>query len=263
MCELIDSYIVRVGVENVVQVVTDSASSNVVAGRMLMAKRPHLYWTPCAAHCIDLILEDIGKLPTFKKTLKRAMKMSDNGSVPSPPMKDSDHLFGPSEIGPKFAYEAGIRRKIISDNDVFLEWAGYIRRLRACELEEGGSLCNHTLEMMNYMNRLEYLDTNFDRNLAVPLLLRSLPDSYNDFLWKNHFENKSKTWIEIINELRRYEENKITQIGKLEEEKGKEKRKEKHYALDAKKEAPKEESLALGETLGMGRENARRTLKSQ
>ncbi|KAL6551319.1 hypothetical protein OROMI_021807 [Orobanche minor] len=37
--------------------------------------------------------------------------MSDNGSVPSPPMKDSDHLFGPSEIGPKFAYEAEIRRK--------------------------------------------------------------------------------------------------------------------------------------------------------
>ncbi|KAL6536199.1 hypothetical protein OROGR_012771 [Orobanche gracilis] len=73
MCELIDSYIVRVGVENVVQVVTDSASSNVAAGRMLMAKRPHLYWTPCAAHCIDLILEDIGKLSTFKKILKRAM----------------------------------------------------------------------------------------------------------------------------------------------------------------------------------------------
>ncbi|KAL6570044.1 hypothetical protein OROMI_014558 [Orobanche minor] len=152
-------------------------------------------------------------------------RMSDNESVPSPPMKDFDHLFGPSEIGPKFAYEARIRRKIISNNDMFPEWTGHVRRLRACELEEGGSLCNHILEMMNYMNKLEYLDTNFDRNLVVPLLLRSLPDSYNDFLWKNHYENKSKTWIEIINELRRYEEDKITQKGKLEEEKGKEKRK--------------------------------------
>ncbi|KAL6580519.1 hypothetical protein OROMI_008543 [Orobanche minor] len=178
--------------------------------------------------------------------------MSDNGSVPSPPMKDSDHLFGPSEIGPKFAYEAGIRRKIISNNDMFPEWAGYIRRLRACELEEGGSLCNHILEMMNYMNRLEYLDTNFDRNLAVPLLLRSLPDSYNDFLWKNHFENKSKTWIEIINELRRYEENKTTQIGKLEEEKGKEKRKEKHYALDAQEGSSKRRKSCFWRDLGNG-----------
>ncbi|KAL6569800.1 hypothetical protein OROMI_014314 [Orobanche minor] len=179
-------------------------------------------------------------------------EMSDNGSVPSPPMKDSDHLFGPSEIGPKFAYEAGIRRKIISNNDMFPEWAGYIRRLRACELEEGGSLCNHILEMMNYMNRLEYLDTNFDRNLAVPLLLRSLPDSYNDFLWKNHCENKSKTWIEIINELRRYEENKITQIGKLEEEKGKEKRKEKHYALDAQEGSSKRRKSCSWRDLGNG-----------
>ncbi|KAL6553929.1 hypothetical protein OROMI_019602 [Orobanche minor] len=178
--------------------------------------------------------------------------MSDNGSVPSPPMKDSDHLFGPSEIGPKFAYEAGIRRKIISNNDMFPEWAGYIRRLRACELEEGGSLCNHILEMMNYINRLEYLDTNFDRNLAVPLLLRSLPDSYNDFLWKNHCENKSKTWIEIINELRRYEEDKITQKGKLEEEKGKEKRKEKHYALDAQVGCSKRRKSCSWRDLGNG-----------
>ncbi|KAL6574809.1 hypothetical protein OROMI_012094 [Orobanche minor] len=180
------------------------------------------------------------------------LEMSDNGSVPSPPMKDSDHLFGPSEIGPKFAYEAGIRRKIISNNDMFPEWAGYIRRLRACELEVGGSLCNHILEMMNYINRLEYLDTNFDRNLAVPLLLRSLPDSYNDFLWKNHFENKSKTWIEIINELRRYEEDKITQIGKLEEEKGKEKRKEKHYALDAQEGSSKRRKSCSWRDLGNG-----------
>ncbi|KAL6565014.1 hypothetical protein OROMI_016464 [Orobanche minor] len=190
--------------------------------------------------------------------------MSDNGSVPSPPMKDSDNLFGPSEIGPKFAYEAGIRRKIISDNDVFPEWAGYIRRIRACELEEGGSLCNHILEMMNYMNRLEYLDTNFDRNLAVPLLLHSLPDSYNDFLWKNHCENKSKTWIEIINERRRYEEDEITQKGKLEEEKGKEKRKEKHYALDAQVGSSKIRKSCSWRDLGNGeKKNARRTLKSQ
>ncbi|KAL6532674.1 hypothetical protein OROHE_014096 [Orobanche hederae] len=175
-----------------------------------------------------------------------------NGSVPSPPMKDSDHLFGPYEIGPKFAYEAGIRRKIISNNDMFPEWAGHVRRLRACELEEGGSLCNHILEMMNYMNKLEYLDTNFDRNLAVPLLLRSLPDSYNDFLWKNHCENKSKTWIEIINELRRYEEDKITQKGKLEEGKGKKKRKEKHYALDAQVGSSKRRKSCSWRDLGNG-----------
>ncbi|KAL8520693.1 hypothetical protein ACS0TY_011297 [Phlomoides rotata] len=43
---------------------------------MLEAKRPHLYWTPCAAHCIDLMLEDIGKISEFKSTLKKAMSVT-------------------------------------------------------------------------------------------------------------------------------------------------------------------------------------------
>lgn len=38
------------------------------------AKRPHLYWTPCAAHCLDLMLEDIGKqIPKVKNALKKAI----------------------------------------------------------------------------------------------------------------------------------------------------------------------------------------------
>ena len=43
---------------------------------MLQKKRPNLYWTPCAAHCIDLILEDIGKLPNIKRTLERAISLN-------------------------------------------------------------------------------------------------------------------------------------------------------------------------------------------
>ena len=43
---------------------------------MLQKKRPNLYWTPCAAHCIDLILEDIGKLPNIKRNLERAISLN-------------------------------------------------------------------------------------------------------------------------------------------------------------------------------------------
>ena len=39
-------------------------------------KRPHLYWTPCAAHCLDLMLEDIGKLPNIKRTLERVISLN-------------------------------------------------------------------------------------------------------------------------------------------------------------------------------------------
>ena len=60
-CE-ISQVIDFVGPENVVQVVTDNASNYVAAGRDLCDKYPKIYWTPCAAHCIDLMFEDFSKL---------------------------------------------------------------------------------------------------------------------------------------------------------------------------------------------------------
>ena len=39
---------------------------------LLMEKRKHLFWSPCAAHCIDLILEDIGNMKHIKETLDQA-----------------------------------------------------------------------------------------------------------------------------------------------------------------------------------------------
>ncbi|GJT83225.1 3-hydroxyisobutyryl-CoA hydrolase 1-like protein [Tanacetum coccineum] len=62
--------------QNVVQVVTDNASNYKAAGKLLMAKSTHLYWTPCVAHCIDLMLEDIGKIQRVRQTLKRAMTLN-------------------------------------------------------------------------------------------------------------------------------------------------------------------------------------------
>ncbi|XP_030931075.1 uncharacterized protein LOC115956954 [Quercus lobata] len=65
--ELLDTFVEQIGEANVVQVVSDNGSNYVLAGKLSEAKRPNLYWTPCAAHCIDLILEDIGKIPRIAK----------------------------------------------------------------------------------------------------------------------------------------------------------------------------------------------------
>ena len=55
---LMDKIVEEVGEENIVQVVTDYEASFKAAGMLLMEKRKHLFWSPCAAHCIDLMLED-------------------------------------------------------------------------------------------------------------------------------------------------------------------------------------------------------------
>ena len=64
---LLDEVVEEVRVQNVVQVITDNASNYVAAGRLLEEKHPTIWWIPCAAHCLDLVLEDIGKIEWVRK----------------------------------------------------------------------------------------------------------------------------------------------------------------------------------------------------
>ncbi|CAK8536885.1 unnamed protein product [Lathyrus sativus] len=59
--KMIDDIVEEMGEKNVVKIVTDNAANYKAAGTMLMKKRKKLYWTSCAAHCIDLMLEDFEK----------------------------------------------------------------------------------------------------------------------------------------------------------------------------------------------------------
>ncbi|XP_031254301.1 uncharacterized protein LOC116112286 [Pistacia vera] len=76
MFELLDSVVEEIGEEHVVQVVIDGASNYVAAGRMLEKKRRKLFWSPCVAHCLDLILEDIGKITVFYDTIAKAKQVT-------------------------------------------------------------------------------------------------------------------------------------------------------------------------------------------
>ena len=54
--EHIRQAIIDVGVQSVVQVVTDNGSNCVAMGQMVETEFPSIVWTPCAAHCLDLLL---------------------------------------------------------------------------------------------------------------------------------------------------------------------------------------------------------------
>ncbi|GJT12491.1 3-hydroxyisobutyryl-CoA hydrolase 1-like protein [Tanacetum coccineum] len=73
---MLDQMMEEIREQNVVQVVINNAPNYKAAGKLLMAKRKHLYWTPCAAHCIDLMLEDIGNIQRVRQTLKRAITLN-------------------------------------------------------------------------------------------------------------------------------------------------------------------------------------------
>lgn len=60
--KLFKEVILSIGPENVVHIVTDNAANYVAAGKLLEKEFPTLVWSPCAAHCINLMLQDMGKL---------------------------------------------------------------------------------------------------------------------------------------------------------------------------------------------------------
>ncbi|CAN1813043.1 hypothetical protein LINPERHAP1_LOCUS26738 [Linum perenne] len=70
--DLVDNAIEEVGAEHVVQVVMDNASNNMGAEALLLEKRPNIFWSSCATHTINLMLQGIGNLPRFKKVLDQA-----------------------------------------------------------------------------------------------------------------------------------------------------------------------------------------------
>ncbi|XP_023743681.1 uncharacterized protein LOC111891853 [Lactuca sativa] len=57
----VNEVIAEVGEENVVQFITDNGSNYKAAGNIFEEQHPRLFWTPCAAHCVNLIVQDIGK----------------------------------------------------------------------------------------------------------------------------------------------------------------------------------------------------------
>ena len=73
---LMEEVIDQVGEHNVVQVITDNGPQYRAAGQILMERRPHIFWTPCAAHCIDLMLMDIGKIRRVQKIVELAQSIT-------------------------------------------------------------------------------------------------------------------------------------------------------------------------------------------
>ncbi|XP_039134542.1 uncharacterized protein LOC120271927 [Dioscorea cayenensis subsp. rotundata] len=76
LCNLFMEIIEWVGPDNVVHLVTDNASNYVAAGRLIHEKYDHIYWSPCAVHCLNLILKDIGKRDHVAELVSRASKVT-------------------------------------------------------------------------------------------------------------------------------------------------------------------------------------------
>ncbi|XP_068650976.1 uncharacterized protein [Aristolochia californica] len=72
---LFDSIVQDVGPKNVVNFVTDCSPSFKTAGKSLMSKYKTFFWSGCASHCVELMLEIIAQMDEVKQTLLKAKRM--------------------------------------------------------------------------------------------------------------------------------------------------------------------------------------------
>ena len=69
VAEMLGKYIEAVGPKNVVQICTDNAAVMKSAAEILIARWPHLYFQGCAAHVLNLLLGDWGKVKWVKEVV--------------------------------------------------------------------------------------------------------------------------------------------------------------------------------------------------
>jgi hypothetical protein len=53
--KLFRDVVLFVGPKNIVHMVTDNAANYVAASKLLVEEFPSIFWSPCAAHCINLV----------------------------------------------------------------------------------------------------------------------------------------------------------------------------------------------------------------
>ncbi|XP_043722633.1 uncharacterized protein LOC122669827 isoform X2 [Telopea speciosissima] len=76
LLDLFDGIVQEVGLKNIVQFLTDTTPNFKAAGKMLMNKYKTFFWSASAAHCIDLMLEELGKMEEVKEALLKAKRIS-------------------------------------------------------------------------------------------------------------------------------------------------------------------------------------------
>ncbi|CAI5942524.1 unnamed protein product [Closterium sp. NIES-64] len=75
LAKLIQHAICEVGDSHVVQVIMDNAANNKRAANLLKDEYPQVFFTNCAAHVLDLMLHDMGKVKAVKRVLNQVHRV--------------------------------------------------------------------------------------------------------------------------------------------------------------------------------------------
>ena len=76
------------------------------------------------------------------------------------------------------------------------------RALFNCKMAEGSQVGPHVLKMIGYIERLENLGSKLNDDLAIDLILSSLPDSFSQFVMNFNMNNMERSLTDLLAMLR-------------------------------------------------------------
>ena len=82
-----------------------------------------------------------------------------------------------------------------------------IRALLSCKLTASGSVSPHVLKMKGHLELLDKLGLKIEQQLAVDIILQSLPEAYDGFIMNFNMHSMEKTISELHGMLKTVEKN--------------------------------------------------------
>ena len=97
------------------------------------------------------------------------------------------------------------------------------KALTSCKMAPGTSVSAHVLKMKGYIDTLEKLDAPIRKELAVDLILGSLPEAYDQFIMNYNMHGMDKSLVELHGMLKNAEPNikKTVPVLMVRKDKGK------------------------------------------
>ena len=129
------------------------------------------------------------------------------------------------------------------------------KALFQCKMSEGSPVGPHVLKMIGYIENLENLGFALQKELAIDVVLQSLPESYSQFVMNYNMNDLDKSLPELLNMLRTAEQNlkKAKPILMVQKGKGKGKANKKKDKANGKSNASSS-SAALKPKGGVAKE---------
>ncbi|KAH0712268.1 hypothetical protein KY289_008227 [Solanum tuberosum] len=76
-----------------------------------------------------------------------------------------------------------------------------IKALLTTKMAEGSSVREHVVKLMNYLNELEILGAEIDKESQVEMILQTLPDSFQQFRLNYNMNKMDISLAKLLNEL--------------------------------------------------------------